>query len=306
MAEGIKNGVIVVDKPADMTSAQIVGIVKKLLNIKKAGHTGTLDPLATGVLVCCLGKATRLASIFLHDRKTYEAVLRLGVETDTLDATGTVTAVAETADLSTSSIHAAFKMFVGSSKQTPPIYSALKHNGQPLYKLARRGKPIKKPARQIHISKLNILSMAIPDICFRITCSAGTYIRTLCADIGKVLGCGGHLKALRRTESSGFTINEAITLTDLESMSKKGRSAELIIPMADALRGIPCRLVDNDLAKKILNGVPLTHTDLSSGQAVTAERRLKLVNAANDLLAVVEKSNSSATYRYCSVFPPEG
>jgi len=233
------SGIIVVDKPANTTSAEVVAVVKKLLGAGKIGHTGTLDPFATGVLVCCVNRATKLARFFLHGSKTYEAVLHLGIETDTQDFTGTVTATGKETGFSDHAIRSVFEQFEGTLDQVPPVYSALKHKGTPLHKLARRGTPVQKPARRVFISKIEIVKIDLPLVRFTVSCGAGTYIRTLCADIGASLGCGGHLKELRRIESSGFTVAEGVTLPQLKKLVLSGKASERMVSMADALQEIP-------------------------------------------------------------------
>ncbi|MBU2521116.1 MAG: tRNA pseudouridine(55) synthase TruB, partial [Proteobacteria bacterium] len=233
------NGVIVIDKPANITSAKVVAIIKKLFRAGKVGHAGTLDPEATGVLLCCVNKATKLAGFFLRGSKKYEAVLHLGVETDTQDAAGKIISTSDRLDFTEKTIQAVFRQFEGTIEQVPPAFSALKHKGIPLYKLARKGEFVTKSPRQIFISYNKILKINMPFITFEVCCSSGTYIRTLCSDIGKELGGGGHLKKLRRIESSGFTINEAVSLSELEQLVLTGTINDRIISMSDALRNMP-------------------------------------------------------------------
>jgi len=209
--------ILLIDKPAGISSAKLVAIVKRRLNAKKVGHAGTLDPFATGLMICCINKGTKLAGTFLHGNKTYQATLRLGIETDTQDLTGQVISECECPEISEERIISAFKSFEGETEQVPPVYSALKHNGVPLYKLARQGTPVEKPARTIHIYQLQIDEISLPEIRFTVSCSGGTYIRTLASDIGKILGCGAHLIALRRIECGGFFIDQAVTLEQLET-----------------------------------------------------------------------------------------
>jgi tRNA pseudouridine55 synthase len=211
----MQGSVLIIDKPAGLSSAQVVGRVKKLLHVKKVGHAGTLDPFATGVLVCLVNQATRLAQFFLSSEKQYEAELRLGIDTDTQDRTGQVIRRRPIPEGVEAALQRVCDRFVGDIAQIPPAFSALKHQGVALYKLARSGKPVRKPARNIRIEQLQIRSISLPTVRFSVTCSAGTYIRTLCADIGEMLGCGGHLSELRRTVSSGFNIDEAISLEAL-------------------------------------------------------------------------------------------
>lgn len=299
------NGVVIIDKPADVSSAKTVAHVKALFNVAKAGHSGTLDPFATGVLICCLNQATRLSRFFLRGRKTYEAVMRLGSETDTQDVTGRVIGRSEVPQLSAARIKEAFAQFEGPLMQPPPMYSALKHQGTPLYKLARQGKAIQKPPRPITIYHIAVIAVALPDIRFSVTCSAGTYIRTLCSDIGRVLGCGGHLTVLRRTASSGFTVDEARAPADLEAVDRPER-LECLIPMAEALREMPVFRADAVLSARIAQGQPLTKSDIPpaqvSGHATDdAGGLVKIIGPQNQLDAVIE-SRPDGDYNYCCVF----
>jgi len=302
------NGIIVVDKPGDMSSAKVVAHVKRILNAKRVGHTGTLDPFAYGVLVCCINRATKLARFLLHGDKRYIAKLKLGEETDTQDSTGTIVAVSREVNPSDKAIHAVFNHFKGAIEQLPPVYSALKHKGVPLYKLARRGQPIQKPPRQVYISDIKIREIDIPFIEFEITCSAGTYIRTLCADIGCALGCGGHLQALQRIESSGFTIDQAITLTDLEELKSAGIITHVMISMADALHEIPAHIADQQLIEKIRHGMDLTPTEVTGGQHINAinnsQSYIKIVDSGANLIAVLEYPKGKGRLNYCCVLSP--
>ena len=302
-----ESGVIVVDKPRDMTSAKVVKILKTLLKAQKIGHAGTLDPAATGVLICCVNRATRLARFFLQGTKKYEAVLCLGVKTDTQDATGKIIATADGTNCSQMAIETAFNQFKGAQKQMPPVYSALKHQGVSLYKLARRGVPVQKPARRIFISEIKILEVALPEIQFVVECSAGTYIRTLCDNIGDNLGCGGHLKALKRIESSGFGIHEALTLPLIEELAFKGQLTDRIIKMADALKQIPRYVADHVVTNKVRHGRLLQKSDLnwdrSQIEANWINEFIKVVTPQNDLLAVVKYSPKKERFSYCCSFP---
>lgn len=291
------NGIVVVDKPVDITSAKVVAIVKRVFGARKAGHAGTLDPFATGVLVCALNRATRLSRFFLHGDKTYRGRMVLGVETDTQDATGAVTRVERLPALSKSAIEEAFRRFEGEIEQAPPAYSALKHEGTPLYKFARRGTPIQKAPRRVTIRRLEIFEVRLPEIGFEVTCSGGTYVRTLCADIGRALGCGGHLKALRRIESSGFNIAEAVSLEQLEAMADSERLRTVPIPMAEALRHLPAVAAEAELAKKIRYGRKIAADDLPEAQR--APGPLKVTDHNGRLLAVIEGSRPDGGYRYC-------
>ncbi|MBW2514032.1 MAG: tRNA pseudouridine(55) synthase TruB, partial [Deltaproteobacteria bacterium] len=228
------HGFVVIDKPENLSSARVVSHVKRTLNAKKVGHAGTLDPFATGVMICCVNRATRLARFFLEGDKTYEALLHLGLETDTQDATGHRISERQVPECSKVEIQHIFSSFVGPLDQVPPVYSALKHNGVPLYRHARRGKPIQKPARRIVVRGIDITQIQLPYIRFEVTCSAGTYVRTLAADIGKAIGCGGHLKQLRRTRSAGFSIADAMTLEAFEEHARKDRFSRYAVGMTEA------------------------------------------------------------------------
>jgi tRNA pseudouridine55 synthase len=316
------NGILAVDKPSGMSSAALTAKIKRLLSAKKVGHTGTLDPFATGVMLLCIGKATKIASFFLHGIKTYEGVIYLGIETDTHDLTGLITATYNTHGISETTVFSVFEKFKGTIQQVPPVFSALKHEGVPLYKLARMGKPVQKPARTVHIYESEILEISMPEIRFRVTCSGGTYIRTLSVDIGKALGCGGHLKTLRRTRNSGFNIEEAVSLSDIEKIAeleysdiRKGLS-DYLIPMAEALKFMPEYSVEEDMAKNILNGIPVRSEDLNNmtkpghhgfiqsfSVEKTDEEYVKVVNTNGELLAILSREKNQNNYKFCCVFP---
>jgi len=301
------SGIIVVDKPQNITSARVVAGVKRLLDARKVGHAGTLDPFAEGVLVCCINDATRLARFLLVGNKTYDATLKLGIETDTQDMTGTVTAVKPVMDWPEDTIKSAVKQFEGQIEQRPPVFSALKHKGTPLYKLARKGTPVQKPARRIHISKIKILEIKLPLVHFEVSCSAGTYIRTLCADIGQQLGCGGHLLALKRTESSGFKIQQALSLTRLEKRILAGDSKRYLISMTDALGDMPACTADQKLIEKIRHGKHLKKSDIridrSSEESKKQTANIKIVDGDNILHAVLNYEKNRDKFSYACVFP---
>jgi len=297
-----QHGFIVIDKPENMTSARVVSHVKKTLHAKKVGHAGTLDPFATGVMICCVNRATRLARFFLGGDKKYEALLHLGIETDTQDATGQTTSESRVPDYSETDIQDVFKSFTGPLAQVPPVFSALKHKGIPLYKHARRGNPVQKPARQIVVLALHINEIQLPYIWFEVTCSAGTYIRTLAADIGNALGCGGHLKSLRRTQSSRFSIADAMTLETLEKRAAAETFSRYAVGMTEALNAIPEQMADKNLKRKIVNGVPLTQKDIVLEEVADTSKFIKLVDVNRELLAVIEPNEMPGEYKYCCVF----
>ncbi len=295
------SGIFVVDKPGGLSSAGLVAAVKKILGVRKIGHAGTLDPLATGVMVCCVNQATRLARFFLGGDKRYEAMLCLGVETDTQDATGSVTTTCEVPDISKGKIADVLTQFSGDIEQMPPIYSALKQGGVRLYRLARQGRPVQKPPRRVHISSIRLLGVALPEVRFEVTCSAGTYVRTLCADIGSRLGCGGHLKSLRRTMACGFHIDRAITVDELKALAGSGKGFDPMVPMAEALTGVPEVVVGPDMAAEIQYGRPIEKQmlDFNGG---SRKKYIKVVDRDRRLLAVLSASDGKNTYDYECVF----
>ena len=292
-----------------MSSARVVATVKKTLKVAKAGHAGTLDPFAEGVLVCCINQATRLAAFLLHGPKKYAAELKLGQETDTQDLTGTVVFTAEVAEYSLQTIKSAAESYKGLIEQIPPVYSALKHKGVPLYKLARRGQPVEKPPRQVQIYDIGITDVDLPYIRFEVSCSAGTYIRTLGANIGRKLGCGGHLSALKRIGSSGFTLDQAISLSALKDLARQGNLSAKMIRMADALPDMPVIRAGQHLAAKIRQGQKLALSDLTgladAGRSRHSGGYLKIVDRASDLVAIVDQSAADDRLTYCCVFPKQ-
>lgn len=301
------NGVIVLDKPAGMSSAKAVAKVKYLLGAKKVGHAGTLDPFATGVLVCCINQATRLAQFFLRGKKRYQAVLRLGEETDTQDATGQVVTSQAVPDLAEKHITSTIQTFQGDMMQQPPVYAALKHQGTPLYKLARQGRPIQKPPRPITIWAIDVTAVNLPDIHLDVTCSAGTYVRALCADIGRRLGCGGHLAALRRTASSDFTIDQALSLEKLSAMGHELLPGEWFISMATAVQDIALFRANAELLQRVSNGQPVTSAHLPDAELekqadATLNAYVRVVDAQLNLKAVLKRTPDGTAYDYCCVF----
>jgi tRNA pseudouridine55 synthase len=303
------NGIIVVDKPSNISSAGVVRFVKKTFKAEKVGHAGTLDPFAEGVLICCLNQATRLARFLLRGKKKYAGVLKLGEETDTQDLTGTIVSTGKPVDFSPQAIQNVFGKFKGPIKQLPPVYSALKHKGIPLYKLARRGTPIQKPPRCVHIDNITIREISLPLIRFEVTCSAGTYIRTLCADIGRSLGCGGHLAALKRIESSGFSLEQAISLSELEKLKHNTKRSAHIIPMADALPNMPQFRADTRLAEKIQQGKIISATDLIGSDSIVGAHldgsEIKIVDWEGDLIAILKYKGFGHRLAYHCVFPKQ-
>ena len=300
------SGILVVDKPAGISSAKVVAIVKNALSAKKVGHAGTLDPFATGVLVCCINKATKLAQFFLHGKKKYIALVHLGIETDTQDLTGNITSKSNKVHFSENEIRSVFKRFEGKIEQLPPVFSALKHKGVPLYKLARKGNPVQKPSRSVFISYIDILDINLPFVRFEVLCSSGTYVRTLCSNIGTSLGCGGHLKELRRTESSQFSIQDAVSVSKLEKLAKCGKLSQRLINMADALKDMKSVIANDELTQKIFRGTIITPKDISpdllKNQTGNHEDIFKVLNMENKLIALLTFDTRKSSFKYNCVF----
>ncbi|MBA2547330.1 MAG: tRNA pseudouridine(55) synthase TruB [Burkholderiaceae bacterium] len=246
------NGVLLLDKPGGIGSNTALQIVRRLLNACKAGHTGTLDPMATGLLPITLGEATKFSADLLNADKSYRATIRLGVTTTTGDAEGVVT-VSSKVDVSRKELDNALARFVGTSDQMPPMHSAIKQAGQPLYKLARAGIEVERLTRSITVSRLALIEQLADAITVDVDCSKGTYVRVLAEDIGRVLGCGAHLSALRRTRAGRLNVEEAVTLSDLESMSLDARRARLL-PEDELLASLEVVKLDTTLAARFRLG----------------------------------------------------
>ncbi len=212
-------GVLNIDKPGGLTSHDVVNRIRRLTGIRRIGHAGTLDPLATGVLLLCIGRTTRLVEYLVGHDKVYEVTVRLGQTTNTYDAEGEVVAERPFIHLTHNQIEQALTPFRGPIQQKPPIYSAIKKDGQPLYKLARAGVEVDVPAREVTIHTLELLDVALPELRLRVNCSSGTYIRSLAHDLGEALGCGGHVTALRRTAVGDFGVADAVPLAELTAQN---------------------------------------------------------------------------------------
>ena len=224
------NGILNVYKEAGFTSHDVVAKLRGICRQKKIGHTGTLDPEAVGVLPVCLGSGTKLCDMLTDKSKEYEAVLLLGQVTDTQDVTGTVLEEHEVTVDEEQAVEA-IRSFVGAYEQIPPMYSALKVNGKRLYELARAGKEVERKGRPVEIHSIEILSVSLPEITFRVACSKGTYIRTLCHDIGEKLGCGGCMEELTRTKVSRFTLEDSYTLEEVRQKKEEGTLSEILVPI---------------------------------------------------------------------------
>jgi tRNA pseudouridine55 synthase len=296
------DGVLVVDKPGGMTSARVVARVKRALGVHRIGHTGTLDPMATGVLPLCLGEGTKIAGYLLAEDKGYEAELLLGVETDTLDAEGAVTArhPEAAAAVTEAAVRQALAGFVGPGLQVPPMFSALKHQGKRLHELARAGASVDRSPRPITIHELTVRALALPRVRFFVHCSKGTYVRSLVADLGRALGCGAHLTALRRTRSGAFGLDQALALDEL---TPEAARAALIAPAA-ALPHVPAVTVPAERVTDVTQGKLLPWDALGLAGPPVEDGPVRLLDPGGRLLALVTPGEpaTSGALRYLRVF----
>lgn len=278
-------GVLIVNKHGGATSHDIVNKIRRLYGTRRVGHTGTLDPMATGVLVVLVGRAAKASEYLASDRKQYRAVLRLGMTTDTEDVTGEVLTKSEQLP-SLSEVEAVLPLFRGKIQQVPPMYSALKVNGKKLVDLAREGQIIEREAREIEIFDLEMSATDAPsDYNLTVTCSGGTYIRTLCADIGAKLGCGGVMAALERTEACGFSIANAHTVDELEQMSMEERQARLI-PTESLFNSLPEVRLTEFYERLIRSGCAVSQKKLKCNLALS--QRVRICDADGSFFALGE------------------
>lgn len=254
------DGVLLLDKPLGLTSNDALQKARRLFSAAKGGHTGTLDPLASGLLPLCFGEATKFSADLLNADKTYEAELKLGVTTDSGDAEGLVIATAAV-DVAESGIFPVLRQFTGPILQTPPMHSALKRDGRPLYELARKGIEVEREPRAVTIHAIDLIELAGDRLRLRVACSKGTYIRVLAADIGQALGCGAHLTALRRTVVGDLDLTHAVTLAELEALSEEQRMPKLA-PVDALLRSLPQITVEGEAEQRFRHGNPV---DLPAG-----------------------------------------
>ncbi len=289
------NGVLIINKPAGITSHDAVLIVKKLFKLKKVGHTGTLDPMATGILVLCLGEATKLTPFLQNQNKEYLAQLTLGITTDTLDKWGKIL-TQKPVSITTEKISTVFDEFRGKIKQTPPLVSAIKINGTPLYKLARKGiaTTITIPEREVTIHELELINIEngeYPRVDFRVLSSSGTYIRSLCADIGKRLDCGGHLSKLTRTKVGEFDLKQAMDLDKIKEMNLNELKKHIF--SLNRILPYPSIKIGNEAAKVIRQGQALIENmiiEIAPHTTLVENKLLKIVDEKENLVAIAKKT----------------
>lgn len=234
----VPDGVLLIDKAEGMTSHDVVALARRQLGIKKVGHCGTLDPSATGLLLLTIGRGTKVQDLLMSEDKEYVGTLTLGVATNTQDREGEVLETKPVPELSETDIRAAFDKFRGDFYQTPPMVSAKKHGGVPLYKLARQGKVVEREPRFVHVYRYSINAIALPDVDFTVLCSKGFYVRTYAHDIGQILSCGGHLKSLRRTKSGRFEVADAISVDQMKQLPREEIVQRILsLPQVSRMRG---------------------------------------------------------------------
>ncbi|RHK23285.1 tRNA pseudouridine(55) synthase TruB [Ruminococcus sp. AF46-10NS] len=276
------DGILVIRKEKGYTSHDVVAKLRGILHMKKIGHTGTLDPAAEGVLPVALGRGTRLVELLTEKEKTYEAVLRLGVSTDTQDMTGTVLSEMPVT-VTEEEVREVVESFVGEQMQVPPMYSALKVNGKKLYELAREGKTIERKPRPVVFYEIRIMDISLPLVRISVTCSKGTYIRTLCNDIGEKLGCGGAMEELLRTRSGNFTLEESLMLSQVEEAVSDGTIMEKIVPVEEVLSMYPALTATVEGDRLLHNGNPLPETMVQGGNR---EEKVRMYKSSGDFTGI--------------------
>ncbi len=290
------HGFLVIDKPAGITSHDVVAKVRRVLKQKKVGHTGTLDPFATGVLPIALGDATKVISYLDESMKEYRAIMRLGITTDTQDCTGKILQQKDFEKITETLVLEAFADFTGTLSQLPPMFSAVKQGGVPLYKLARLGEEVERTPRQICIHTLSLNHYQLPFITFTVRCSRGTYVRTLAKDLGDALGCGAHLVELRRLRSGLFTEDMSIPLQLLQQRSLEGHLTEVLISPLQAISHLPTVTLSEADAKNVSFGRSPSEVDYAtlSEEGTIQEQTVRLVREGN-LLAIASINRPSAS-----------
>jgi tRNA pseudouridine55 synthase len=284
------NGVLIIDKPQGWTSHDVVAWVRKVLRIRKVGHGGTLDPLATGVLPIYLGEGTKLVPFNLDGIKEYIATMKLGQETDTLDADGRIIAEMEGFLCTRQTVEEVLNRFRGRIRQRPPLYSAVKQQGVPLYKRARSGETPEVAEREAVVHALLLKGFSFPLVTLEIVCGRGTYIRSLCADMGRALGCGAHLVELRRTRSGRFGLDQAMSLENLSRWIEEKKIEDKVIPLKNGVDLSGEVRLEEKAAARVRQGQPLRLNDLPEGERrkLRKGQRWGLFQGAHDLVAIAE------------------
>lgn len=294
-------GILNINKPPGVTSFRVVAIVRRLSGERRVGHTGTLDPEATGVLPVCLGQATRITEFLVDTPKTYRAVIELGTATDTYDASGNITRESDISDIDRGKIEACLNTFRGTIRQTPPMFSALKHRGQPLYRLARAGVTIERKPRLVNVHRLEIIDWNPPRVTVEVECGKGTYIRSLAHDLGEALGCGAHLSRLERTRCGIFDIRDAVTVPDLEAAFQNGETDRFLHPVDSVLGHLEAVTVDETQETVIKTGQPLW-LEAKPGTAMGSPRYCRAYSRDGRFLGILRSGSEPGWWRPKKVF----
>lgn len=301
------NGVLNIYKEAGFTSHDVVAKLRGILKQKKIGHTGTLDPDAEGVLPVCLGNATKLCGLLSDKEKTYEAVLLLGQTTDTQDVSGTVLGTAPVT-AGEEEIREAVLGFLGDYDQVPPMYSALKVGGKKLYELAREGKEVERKARRVRILALEIHGIRLPEVSFSVTCSSGTYIRTLCQDIGERLGCGGCMKSLLRTRVDRFQVEDSLRLSEIEELAREGRIGEALIPVDEMFPAYLKLRMKEAADRLVYNGNPFSAGDAQEllQEETLCGTQVRVYDSSGNFVGIYrrQEDGQGLSYRPVKMFLP--
>ena len=282
------DGVLNIRKEKGYTSHDVVAVLRKVVGQKKIGHTGTLDPDATGVLPVCLGRATKVCELLTDHDKTYEALLLLGKTTDTQDISGEVLEERNPGDLTEEEVRSCIESFIGEYDQIPPMYSALKVNGKKLYELAREGKTVERKSRKVQIHGIRILEMNLPHVRMEVDCSKGTYIRTLCHDIGEKLQVGGCMEELERTKVGRFLKEDAVTLDELRQKMEQGEGAELFTPLDQIFAELPAVTVTDAKAWMSYNGNDLPERFLLEKEAWTDGQEVRVYDSKKNFIGLYQ------------------
>jgi len=284
----VVDGILLVNKPQDLSSNFVLQKIKYKFRACKAGHTGTLDPLATGLMIICFGQATKFANFLLDADKAYRATAKLGITTTTGDITGDVLTTSESTDISCSNLINTLSSFIGKIEQVPPMYSALKHKGQPLYKLARQGINLKRNSRSICIHNLSLQSATKDTFTFDVHCSKGTYVRTLVEDIGAKLGCGATLTALQRTVQDEFSLEDAIDFDTLMSLNETTDLDKLLLPIDRTIQKIPKMNLTTEDCSNLMQGKIIL---LPNSHSLATQNLVRVHNSDNKFIGVCEVTN---------------
>jgi tRNA pseudouridine55 synthase len=293
------DGILNIDKPAGKTSFSVVAMVKRLTGERHAGHAGTLDPDAIGVLPVCLGRGTRIIEFLMDTIKIYRAQIEFGKATDTYDGSGKITRQEDPSGIDITRLEKALESFRGTIQQTPPMYSAIKHKGQPLYKLARAGIDVERKSRTIRIHRLELISWQPPEVTLDIECSKGTYIRSLAHDLGQALGCGAYLKSLVRTRCGIFDIKDAISITQLEEACRRGDWQQFLHPIDSVLQDLQAIIVDEAGEEAIRTGSPVTmeENDMQNDTGDASQRYGRAYNREGRFLGILQRNAEKGTWQ---------